>query len=275
LTGTGSAVVQYVYAGDLKNPSRMPPGVMQTLAHYGITAQDFPDILKRDPFAAPVRPIRPVPATPHAAAAPPAPDPARFKPLNLTFPYEPPYSATDPVPTLNTTVSNADTATTTSAATDDFKVGVTNSVDLAAPVKASLKSDASWDWTNTATASATNRTAETASVTVGGPAFGYTGPTAMEVYYDTIYKTFLFRPLEFPTIAFQGRLLSKGNKQPMAWKEVVLIANGTKYRTFTNARGQYRFYGAINGPLKLQAALDTKVLPQIPHERVIDFELSR
>lgn len=93
--GTGTAVIKRLYAGclktpsctqDAKHPTCIPQNERDDLKQYGITEQDFPDILQRDVLATGV-----------------APDPKRFKPLNFTFGYEPPFSPTDPVPTTTYT----------------------------------------------------------------------------------------------------------------------------------------------------------------------------
>jgi hypothetical protein len=57
-------------------------------------------------------------------------------------------------------------------------------------ISASLKTEGKWTWTSGMTSGSSTGTTESASLIVGGPAFGYTGPTTMKVYYDRLYKTF-------------------------------------------------------------------------------------
>jgi hypothetical protein len=255
----GTADIQYAYVGWLKNPSTMPAGLTQRLQTYGITSQDFPDILLHDPYA----------------SGSPALDTARYQsgPIMQTFPYEPPLSAGDPVPTTADVVSNATTSTIGMSSEDDYKVGVTISAGLDIGVfKNKLQTDDSWTWTSTATKSASAANTESASVTVGGPAFGYTGPTDMAVYYDTIYKTFLFAPLEGAPIALKGTLTNKSGKS-VALSQVSVLVNGVMYRSFTNARGQFRFFGKIGGPARIQAGGATKTLAQVPPGTAVNLRL--
>jgi hypothetical protein len=250
---TDTAVLQYVNVGDLKDPAHMPPGVMNLLNKYGIIAADFPEILRRDPFAEPSY----------------NPDRQRYQPLNFTFPYEPPYSATDPVPTTTYNLSNSSTSTTGATAEDDYKIGLTISAtgDFLDLAKATIKNVDTWEWTNRSSKLTTNGTTESASVKVGGPAFGYAGSTLMEVYFDSVYKTFAFRvvPLDKP-LALEGTLLDASGK-PLVGSEVSLIADGIVYRTVTDSKGGYRFYGNMSGPLTLQSNGVTQMIPQQPVRR--------
>ena len=107
---------------------------------------------------------------------------------------------------------------------------------------------------------------------MGGPAFGYTGPINMAVYYDTVYQTFVFKPFEIPSATLHGVLMNSAGK-PMAGIEIIAIAGGVHYRTFTNAKGEYRFPSKFTGPIDLQVGAVTKRLPQIEPEKSIDFRL--
>ena len=52
LSNDGPAMnIQWVSVGQLKNPSTIPPGVLQQLAARGITSADYQTILSQDPFA--------------------------------------------------------------------------------------------------------------------------------------------------------------------------------------------------------------------------------
>ena len=66
-----------------KNPSTMPPGVKQQLDAAGLNPADYAQILSANPFASGGSTI----------------DPARYLPTPQSFPYEPPFSAADPVST--------------------------------------------------------------------------------------------------------------------------------------------------------------------------------
>ena len=43
-----------------------------------------------------------------------------------------------------------------------------------------------------ATSASAVSSSQSATVVVGGPAFGYTGPTDVLVYWDTVYSTYMF-----------------------------------------------------------------------------------
>jgi hypothetical protein len=58
--------------------------------------------------------------------------------------------------------------------------------------KSTLRDTVSWEWTNKSSASFATGTTQSASVTIGGPAFGYAGKTVLALYPDTIYHTFAF-----------------------------------------------------------------------------------
>src|SRR5262249_256502 len=71
------------------------------------------------------------------------------------------------------------------------------------------------------------------------------GPTDVLVYWDTIFNTYMFAFPTEPAIA-TGHVSDQAG-QPIAGKEVVLAATGCTFRTFTNTKGDYRFYGPARG----------------------------
>jgi hypothetical protein len=83
------------------------------------------------------------------------------------------------------------------------------------------------------------------------------------VYYDTLYKTFLFAPLEGVPVAFRGTVTGSAGKAA-PWTEVTATANGVTYHTFTDAKGQYRLFGNITGPLSIQTASNKITISKIP-----------
>lgn len=245
--------IQYVYVGWLNGHVPMPANIAAALNGAGITPGDYPDILARDPLASGV----------------PTPDQARFQPINVTFPYEPPYSAADPVPTTTTVITDASTQTTGVATEDTFKVGLTISTtgDYLEFAKATLKDFATWQWTNKSSVSSATGQTQSASLTIGGPSFGYTGPTQVQVYEDTVYHTFAFAlaPVASGDVALRGLVRDSSGKL-VAFAEVMLDDHGVQHRTFTNQKGQYVFDGAIRGPVAVQALgtsrQDVKTGPQ-------------
>lgn len=247
--------IQFAYVGWLKDPSQMPQMLSNKLAAYGITTADYAVMLQADPFAFGDVPV----------------DPARYSQLNTTFPYEPPFAPGDPPPTLNFTATHTTTHTFSTSKTNEYGVAVTLSVGIGDPevFRVALKTTDSWTWTDTHSNAEADGTSDSASVTIGGPAFGYTGPTDVAVYYDEIYKSFLFkfvpgqalggggeaRALRTEAAAVEAPLqgvVVSASGAPVAGREVVLIAGGVPHRTFTNADGEFRIFGATSAATQLR-----------------------
>jgi hypothetical protein len=169
-------VIQYVTVGWLKNPSSMPLEVEQQLGAAGLKPSDYSMILSTNPFASGAKTI----------------DPNRYLPISQSFQYEPPDNASDPVPTETYTVQNSVTQTSTHTSQVQYGVSISVSTGIKVPFEASLKVTGSFEWTNTASSSLSNQSSQSASVTIGGPAFGYTGPTDLVAYWDTVYNSFMF-----------------------------------------------------------------------------------
>ena len=222
--------VQLVYVAWLKNPSTMATGVQQALNAAGLTATDYAQILTTNPFANGATAI----------------DPNRFLPLPQTFPYEPPLTAADPVIPITNTFQNNFTISNTQTVKTQYGVSITASGGLDLVIfSATLKVTDSFQWTNTNSLGTTTTVSQSAAATVGGPAFGYSGPTDVLVYWDSIYNSFMFGFLtETPTAS--GTLLSSAGA-PIAYTAITLTAGGHTFKTFTNAKGQYRFYRAPGG----------------------------
>jgi hypothetical protein len=183
------------------------------------------------------------------------------------FPYEPPATPNDPVIPITTNISSSSTATTGLTTQTTYKVGMALSgeagfIDIA---KTTIKETGSWVWTNTSSTSTSSGATQSASVTLGGPAYGYTGVTEVAVYKDTIYNTFAFVlvPPASLEVATKGSVVN-AEGAPLAGTEAILTGNGVVHRTFTNSKGEYFFFGNITGPVSVQAAGVTQMLPQ-PH----------
>jgi hypothetical protein len=251
------ADIQFVFVGHLKDPSKMPPGVAQRLQSYGITTADYAEMLKADPFANGTTVI----------------DPKRYQSLNTTFPYEPPFASGDPPTTFkfNATYSSTTSASSSTQVETTVGASVSGDVSFASLFKTSAKAEGKWTWTSADTQGSSSSTTESATVTVGGPAFGYTGPTDMGVFYDVIYKTFMFAPIGTPA-GFRGVVVDRAGKA-LAAQEVIVEANGVRKRTFTNSRGEYRIPGAVSGPIRLQVGKTVRQLPQLPATRRVDIQL--
>ncbi|HKE16362.1 MAG TPA: hypothetical protein VKB80_15920 [Kofleriaceae bacterium] len=230
--------VQFLYVGWLKNPSQIPQFLADHLAALGFTADDYAEILRADPFASGSTEI----------------DPQRYVSLNTTFPYEPPFAPGDPGPTLNFNATYSSTTTTGHEVQSEIKAGVTweGGLSFITLVEAKLKVAGEWTWTDKTSTTDSSGTTETATVTVGSPSFGYTGPTDIAVYYDVIYKSFVFAPYEgFARSPVQGWIYSRSNRD-VAGQEVVLVdARGVRHRTFADASGEFRILDAPGGRARL------------------------
>jgi hypothetical protein len=225
--------IQSVYVGWLKNPSTMAAGVKQQLDAAGLTAADYAQILAANPFAQGATAI----------------DPNRFLPTPQTFPYEPPFSAADPVFTSSITTQNVVNVTNSHTVQHQYSVSASVSAGI---LGTNLKLANSLEWTNSSTYGTSSTSTQSAAATVGGPAFGYTGPTDVVVYWDTLYSSFMFAYPSTPPAAV-GAITDAAGK-PLAFKAITLTVAGRKFETFTNHDGQYRFFGATgaNGLLAVE-----------------------
>jgi hypothetical protein len=262
--------IQFVYVGWLKDPSQFAqdaPGVVQRLQLYGITPQDYPEILRTAAIDEQIIQT----CFPGILSRPCTilPDPARYLLLRKSFPYEPPRCATCPVLPMTMIASTTDTTSTGSSVQKSYKVGATISgnFDVLA-----LKSDNSWTWTYTSSRTDSTTNSESASVTVGGPSFGYTGPTDMLVYYDTIYKSYLFVPAVDALLAVKGTLRNRIGALLPGTEITLLADDGLTYSTFTNTKGEYRFYGDITGPLEFQVG-ETVLQARVQADSTINLSL--
>ncbi len=244
----------WVKVGNLNGDVPMPTPIATVLQSAGITSANYADICSRDPLA----------TCPGATTT--GLDPRRFVPLNTTFPYEPPLTATDPVTTVSVEISDRTTSTVGSMIQDTYKVGLALSAsgDFLGFAKATLKDTTSWQWTNKTSQSLSTGTSQSASLTIGGPAFGYTGGTIVQAYIDTMYQTFAFAIVSLvdQEASVDGNVVTSTGTPVPQMTEVVLTENGVKHRTFTNSRGEYHFYGHITAPASVQAGGVTKTVPQ-------------
>jgi hypothetical protein len=175
--------IQWVTVQQLKGSASLSDGMQNAVQAYGIDQADFAEILRVDPFA----------ADPSAT-----PDPSRFVPIGMTFPYEPSPTPGYVPPSTTLKMSYQETNTQAHSAEVSTSVGlsVTGMAGFATIFSAKLEVSGKWTWSQTNSASESNSATNSATVTVGTPAAGYTGPTRLSVYYDVIYGTFVFTPVE-------------------------------------------------------------------------------
>jgi hypothetical protein len=227
--------IQYVYVGWLNGTIAMPPAVSARLAQYGITSADYPTMLARDPFANGSTTI----------------DPDRFIQTSTTVPYEPPLTPDgQPVP-YTRTITNDHTNSNSTITGDEHSVGVSLTVGtsdtFSAFFQAHIKVASTWTWTCKQTETSELGSSQSASLTITGPAFGYTGPLSdIAVYFDRLYGTFLFVPASPQSLKATG-VLRNASGQPLTHQDLTLVSNGVTYRTVTRNDGTYRFYGVPAG----------------------------
>ena len=229
--GASDMRLQYVYVGHLKDPTQMPPGVANELAAHGITPAEYPNILTHNPYA----------------NGSPLVDSGRFVQTTTSFPYEPPYAPGDAPMSYQLTLTNETTSSNTSSYERQYKVGVevSGGNKFTQWAGLSLKVNAEFVWTNSKQTTSSTTTTESATVRVTGPSFGYTGPTNLAVYYDTLYKTFMFKPITYNEDL--GGIVVDVNGLPVAHQLVTMTVNGVRHQTVTGLDGSYRFFDAEPG----------------------------
>jgi hypothetical protein len=237
-------LIQYVYIDWLLTPSLMPPGVAQALAAAGITTADYAQIAEADPFYSDSSP------TANGTI-----DPNRFVPTPFSFAYEPPEASGDPIPAMTYSQTTTTTVTGTEQVQIQYGVTCTVSAGLQGPFSAAVKVAGSLEFTDTATATTSTGSTQAASVTVGGPAYGYTGPTDIIVYWDTVFNSFMFAfATGTPTVS--GTITGSGGL-PAVGEAVTLAIGGVTLTTFTGSNGQYSFYNTAPGQGQISVGTQT------------------
>lgn len=199
-------------------------------------------------------------------------DSDRYRKLYLTFPYRPPLTPGGFIPplTLATTFSDTDTTGSSESYESTVSVSAEGGWGFTSLVKSTLKVEKKWTWTDTKSLTNSTGTSETASVTVTGPSYGYTGSASMAVYYDLLYKSFLFVPVgELP--GFEGQIW--GNPLHYVMHEIVVTdAFGDEYRTFSDLDGRFQIDGEPQYPLSV--VVDDVVLEiRDENQRWVDIRL--
>lgn len=224
-------IITYVYVGQLNGHMTISTGLHDLLVSAGITEADYPDILAHDVLA----------------GSNPNFDPKRFvspSPGQTLFTYNPPPTPNDPVLSTTFSVSTTTTSTSTTSTDDTYKVSLSLSADadFFDLAKVSMKDTTSWSWSNKSSQSSSSGSTQTASLTIGGPSYGYTGPVEVEVLYDNVYRTFAFRFLKLSDqqITLEGTLCDSAG-EPLPGKSLILSQDGISHRSYTDGLGRFRF----------------------------------
>jgi hypothetical protein len=253
----GSMDIQHVKVGQLKGTLPMPPGLRAELEARGITPAHYAELLSNNPFAGGSTFI----------------DPNQFVRTTTSFPYEPPTSPGGPTDSFQMAITNSLISSTSVTKTVERTVGLTVSTgSLASWMIGKLSSSQQWTWGTTNKNTTINGSNESATVTVKGPSFGYAGPTNMAVFYDTIYKTFMFQPIVVAP-AVRGIVFAR-NKSPVIHHPVSLTVGDVEYHTITTRGGEYRFFDIPRGVGKLSIGNIAPQQVQITdHPQHIDLAL--
>jgi hypothetical protein len=226
-------LIQRVHVGWLKDPSTMPQGVVDELAKHLITAAEFQTILSQDPFANGSTMI----------------DTTRFVQTTTSVPYEPPFAAGEAPHSYTVKLDNVTTTSHTSSHANEYKVGL--KVEPGFALISKLVVSTQFTWANSSSSTSKTTSTESASFTVTGPSFGYTGPTNLAVYYDTIYNTFMFAPIVDDPLVISGVVLNPRG-EAVKHLAVTLTINRVRYNTITGLKGEYRFFGVPKGTAQLK-----------------------
>jgi hypothetical protein len=200
-----------VYAGYLNGHFAMPSQVATVLARTwasvyqwgpgegpGLTAQDFAAILATDPFSDPTYTVSvlagsrtssdgrfTITGNQNVAYVPPPPG---GNPLNQTYTEN--YETTD-------TTGQGSKHSLQVAWSLDQSISASFGPHFIASLTAETQYSRTQTWTHEWSATRTNTTGNSASLSITGPATSdnYTGPTEFVVYQDNIFGTFMFYPV--------------------------------------------------------------------------------
>ena len=225
----GSFNIFPVTVGELKNPSTMPANVAAHFAALGFTTGDFQTILLLDPFAN------------GGTTVDPSQFPTRYTPTGLQLGYTPPDpgSCTGglcPCVSAQYPISNQ----SDSSIGASFETQYSVSYSAGSLKDTGLVSEKSFTWTTKAALANTVVNSQTASLTLACPSPSYTGPVAINVYWDSLYGSFEFAPVQDSVMVQQGTVMTAAGKG-LAGEPVSLAYAGKTLRTFTDYRGRYKF----------------------------------
>lgn len=176
----------YVY--ELKDPSLMPANVAARLARSwdpalgGLTTADFAAILDSHPFAN------------NPSYDPNADTTGRFTLMGgQTFNYVPAIPGAQPVTqTFSSTAQSGSNTANGSQVTRSVTMSIGGSAEFLSKVSVELKNTRTY--TSTTRATTSNSTSETATLSITGPqaSDNYTGPTAIQIWRDNVYGSYMF-----------------------------------------------------------------------------------
>jgi len=219
---------------------RNSASVLQTLpadkraALASLKPDDYAALLKLDPFAS-------------GGGTPP--DAHRFthvESLQLDGPDQP----GDPVPGTQITVSNETDRSQSASTQTALTVSVVGQTGFSffGLLSAGVQVGGNFEWDYTRSQSYTVGQNESATLTLSTSTVGYN--QVVDVYYDTLFKTFAMvcdnPPLGPSNASIAGVVTSQG-KSLAGQVVTVKMPDGTRRRVATNAKGLYRVFGLPDG----------------------------
>jgi hypothetical protein len=236
-----SILTLQVSAGELKNPALMPSPVAEEFSRRGFTSNDFGTILRQDPLATSSGPI----------------DTGRYARTRWSVPYRAPGTAATCASTNCTCaaftkfISNDLMTEHTTTVQSEYTTATTTHVDLLR-----LTDNASFTFTSSSSQSSTSSSSNSAQTTISCPSPAYAGSPLIDIYWDTVYNSFVFAPNSDP-IVHEGRVLD-ANGHPIPHEEVTLAINGVAHYTVTDEYGRFQF--AASATTNLRAATQNHIV---------------
>jgi hypothetical protein len=178
----------YVSVGELKNPATMSAGLTQLLDSAGFSNNDGVNLLNSgaNPFVSDTQVL-----VGPGAVKPSVIDPNRFLPVTIpSLTYRPPDSASGEPNTAKYAATNSVDQNTTT--TSEVQIGVSFGVTLGVKDVISVDVTESFQWTHSSSYSTENKSSQSAELSITGPSYGYSGSINLQVYWDTVWSTFMF-----------------------------------------------------------------------------------
>ncbi|MFC4314241.1 hypothetical protein ACFPN2_34575 [Steroidobacter flavus] len=183
--------VLFLYVYELKDPSRIPANVASRLARSwdqsgvgGLNATDYATILASTPFGA------------NPAYDPNTDTSGRYTlQIGQTFNYIPAPPGGQPVTqTFSTTTQSTSTSGSGSEITRSVSTSIENKLGFKSKAEIALKLTDTVTTVSKQSSSQTTTAGQTASFSITGPqaSDNYTGPTAIQIWRDNIYGSYMF-----------------------------------------------------------------------------------
>ena len=205
-----AAVLQRTWAPRILCSSTDPDCGPDGTKGPGLTANDFIEILKADPFTDPNYVVN-IPAGYTCTL-----DQRFCLTNNQTLEYLPAPPGGQPI-TETYTLGYQAVSTEALAASLMMKIGFSDEFGVTAKaagakLEAKLKEEDTISWMVKVSGQATQQTTQTATANITGPTANdnYTGPVTLNVFQDTLYETFMFNFVQSPTFAMSASPTSQG-----------------------------------------------------------------